>query len=73
MPRHESRCWTTPHGAYSAVVERCPYTRLYVGYVPGLPGAHSQGETLAELDANLQEAVELLLEDASAQGHVRSS
>ena len=54
----------------ATIVERCPTTGLYVGYVPGCPGAHSQGETLAELNANLQEVMELLLEDAdtSAQG-----
>jgi hypothetical protein len=40
---------------YTAVVERCPETRLYVGYVPGFPGAHSQGETLDELNDNLGE------------------
>ena len=49
--------------AFTAVVERCPDTGLYVGYVPGLPGAHSQGETLDELNANLQEVVAMLLED----------
>ena len=27
---------------YTAVVERCADTGLYVGYVPGFPGAHSQ-------------------------------
>ena len=48
---------------YTAVIERCPDTRLYVGYVPGFPGAHSQGETLEELNANLREVIELLLED----------
>ena len=48
---------------YTAIVERCPETRLYVGYVPGFPGAHSQGATLEELNANLREVVELLLED----------
>lgn len=48
---------------YTAVIERCPDTRLYVGYVPGFPGAHSQGATLDELNANLQEVIELLLED----------
>jgi predicted RNase H-like HicB family nuclease len=30
---------------FSIVVERDPDTGLYVGYVPGWPGAHSQGET----------------------------
>ena len=49
--------------AYTAVVERCPDTGLYVGYVPGFPGAHSQGQTLDELNRNLREVVEMLLED----------
>ena len=48
---------------YTAIIERCSDTRLYVGYVPGFPGAHSQGETLEELNANLREVIELLLED----------
>lgn len=56
--------------SYPTIIERCPTTGLYVGYVPGCPGAHSQGETLAELSANLQEVMELLLEDVGtpAQG-----
>lgn len=49
--------------SYTAIVERDPDTGLYVGYVPGFPGAHSQGETLDELRQNLQEVVEMLLED----------
>jgi predicted RNase H-like HicB family nuclease len=49
--------------AYTAVVEKCPATGLYVGYVPGFSGAHSQGETLDELRQNLQEVIEMLLED----------
>jgi predicted RNase H-like HicB family nuclease len=48
---------------YTAVVEKCPDTGLYVGYVPGFPGAHSQAETLDELNRNLREVVEMLLED----------
>ena len=48
---------------FSVVVERDPDTGPYVGYVPGWPGAHSQGETLDELRSNLQEVVEMLLED----------
>jgi predicted RNase H-like HicB family nuclease len=48
---------------YTAVIERSPETGLYVGYVPGFPGAHTQAETLDELDANLKEVIELLLED----------
>ena len=48
---------------YTAVVERDPATGLYVGYVPGFTGAHSQGETVDELAANLGEVVAMLLED----------
>jgi predicted RNase H-like HicB family nuclease len=36
---------------------------LYVGYVPGWPGAHSQGETIDELKENLAEVISMLLED----------
>ena len=48
---------------FTAVIERCPDTGLFVGYVPGFPGAHSQGKTLDELNANLREVIEMLLED----------
>lgn len=48
---------------YTAVVERDPETGLYVGYIPGFPGAHSQADTLGELNTNLREVVEMLLED----------
>ena len=48
---------------FQFVVERDPETRLLVGYVPGWPGAHSQGADLAELQANLHEVIEMLLED----------
>jgi predicted RNase H-like HicB family nuclease len=47
---------------YTAVVERDPETNLYVGWIPGFPGAHSQGETLDELNDNLREVVDLLRE-----------
>jgi predicted RNase H-like HicB family nuclease len=49
--------------AYTAVIERCPETNLYVGYVPGFPGAHTQGATLDELHANLREVIAMLLDD----------
>jgi predicted RNase H-like HicB family nuclease len=48
---------------FTAVIQRDPDTGIFVGYVPGWPGAHSQGATLEELEANLREAVSLLLED----------
>jgi predicted RNase H-like HicB family nuclease len=52
---------------YTAVVERCPDTKLLVGYIPGFPGAHSQAATLDELSSNLKEVVEMLLEDGEPQ------
>lgn len=52
---------------YTAIIEKCSDTGLYVGYVPGFPGAHSQGETLDELNLNLREVVEMLLEDGEPQ------
>ena len=48
---------------YTAVIEKCSDTGLYVGFVPGFPGAHTQAETLDELQKNLQEVIEMLLED----------
>lgn len=48
---------------YTAVIERDTDTGLYVGYVPGWQGAHSQGATIDELFGNLAEVVEMLLED----------
>jgi predicted RNase H-like HicB family nuclease len=48
---------------YTAVVERDPQTGLYVGHIPGWPGAHTQAESLDELQANLREVIELLLQD----------
>jgi predicted RNase H-like HicB family nuclease len=50
---------------FTAVIEKDSDTQLYVGYVPGFPGAHSQGETLDELQENLREVIEMLLEDES--------
>jgi len=50
---------------YSAVIERCTQTGLFVGFVPGFPGAHSQGETLDEVNRKLQEVIEMLVEDGN--------
>ena len=50
---------------FSAYVEWDPDTRLYVGTVPGVPGAHTQAATLDELRDNLKEVLELCLEEYS--------
>ncbi|MCG6136618.1 MAG: type II toxin-antitoxin system HicB family antitoxin [Nostoc sp. LLA-1] len=52
---------------FTAIIERDSETNLYVGYVPGFPGAHSQGETLDELQNNLREVISMLLEDDDAK------
>ena len=48
---------------FTAVIERDEATGLFFGYVPGWPGAHSQGATLDELRQNLEEVIAMLLED----------
>lgn len=53
--------------SFTAVIERDTATGLYVGWVPGFRGAHSQGQSLDELRANLEEVVAMLLEDGEPQ------
>ena len=36
---------------------------MYVGVIPGIPGAHTQARTLDELRKNLTEVLELCLEE----------
>jgi predicted RNase H-like HicB family nuclease len=52
---------------FTAYIEFDPDTKLYVGSIPWLPGAHSQGSTLDELRTNLQEVVELIVEEQRGQ------
>ncbi len=49
---------------FTAYVEWDPETKLYVGIVPGIPGAHTQAATLDELSQNLKEVLELVLEES---------
>ncbi len=53
---------------FTAYIEHDRETGLYVGTVPGLPGAHSQAASLDELRANLKEVIELVLEERRTQG-----
>ncbi len=48
---------------FLAYIERDPETGLYVGSIPEIPGAHTQAETLDELQKNLKEVIELCLEE----------
>ncbi|HEX6507705.1 MAG TPA: type II toxin-antitoxin system HicB family antitoxin [Chloroflexota bacterium] len=60
---------TTPREVktFTAYVERDPETRLYVGIVPGIPGAHTQAATLDELRQNLKEVLELCFEEETVE------
>jgi predicted RNase H-like HicB family nuclease len=52
---------------YTAIIERSPDTGLFVGFIPGFPGAHTQAESFDELNANLREVLSLLLEDGEPE------
>ena len=53
---------------FTAYIEWDPEAELYVGIVPGVPGAHTQSATLDELHSNLKEVLELCLEEARGAG-----
>lgn len=59
--------WQMKNYLFTAHIEREEETSLYVGYNPSLPGAHTQGETLDELQSNLKEVVELCLEELTSE------
>ena len=48
---------------FTAYIEWDPEAKLYVGIVPGIPGAHTQAASLDELHSNLKEVLELCLEE----------
>jgi predicted RNase H-like HicB family nuclease len=48
---------------FTAYVEQDEETRLYIGIIPGIPGAHNQAATLDERRTNLKEVLELCLEN----------
>ncbi len=52
---------------FTAVIEKCTDTGLFVGYVPGFPGAHTQAKNLDELSKNLKEVLEMLLEEGEPE------
>lgn len=52
---------------FTAYVEWDAESRLYVGSVPGIRGAHTQAPTLDELRENLQEVLKLVFEEESPE------
>lgn len=53
---------------FPVVIEWDEESKLYIGSVPGLPGAHTQAATLDELEINMREVVELCLEESVESG-----
>lgn len=53
----------TPTKTFAAYIEWDPASKLYVGIVPGIPGAHTQAATLDELQQNLKEVLGLCIEE----------
>ena len=56
---------------FTAHVEKDAESGLYYGYIPSLPGAHTQGKTLDELYTNLSEVASLCLEELSEEEYVQ--
>lgn len=52
---------------FTAYIEWDADTRLYVGIVPGIPGAHTQAASLDELQENLREVLALCLEEVDLE------
>ncbi|HZA66411.1 MAG TPA: type II toxin-antitoxin system HicB family antitoxin [Geminicoccaceae bacterium] len=48
---------------FTAYIEFDDETQLYVGVVPGVPGAHTQASSLDQLHANLRGVLERCLEE----------
>lgn len=48
---------------FTAYIEFDEESKLYVGGVPGVPGAHTQAASLDELNQNLKELLALCLEE----------
>ncbi|MBI4711855.1 MAG: type II toxin-antitoxin system HicB family antitoxin [Planctomycetes bacterium] len=56
---------------FTAYVEWDPATKLYVGIIPGITGAHTQAKTLDELHKNLKEVLELCIEELKSKGELK--
>ena len=50
---------------FFAYIEYDKESELYVGYIPSINGAHTQADTLEELNEKLKEVLDLCLEEMS--------
>lgn len=53
---------------FPVVIEWDKESKMYVAFIPGLQGAHTQARSLDELKKNIQEVLELCIEEAKASG-----
>ncbi len=52
---------------FTAYIEKDVETGCYVAIVPGIPGAHTQADTLDELQIRLKEVIALCLEEMNPE------
>ena len=48
-------------------IERDPESGFYIAIVPSIPGAHTQAETLDELNLKLKEVLDLCVQEMDAE------
>ena len=48
---------------YTAYIEKDIESGMYVGYIPGIAGAHTYAESIDELHDKLKEVISLCLEE----------
>ncbi len=53
--------------SFSAEIIHDKEINKYIGFVPGLPGAHTQAESLDDLYVSLKEVIALCLEEMTAE------
>lgn len=53
---------------FTAYIEYDPETKMYIGIVPSIPEARTQGETLEEIHDNIKEVIELCIEEMKEAG-----
>ncbi len=52
---------------FTVIIERDPESNWLVGSVAELPGCYTQAPTMAELESNVQEAIQVYLETVGEQ------
>lgn len=53
---------------FTAHIDQDIETGYYIGFIPSVPGAHTQAKTLDELNVRLKEVLELCLQEMPEAG-----